>query len=126
MICRKMLKFILKGKVMFSFEIKAVRKATAQMKKALGDNLTAVIAFGSRVRGDSGQESDFDILILVKKRSFKVIDAVNAILGMEEYKTGIPFSAVVKPVDTFAKEKNLNTPFYRSIKKEGTVIYGET
>lgn len=109
---------------MFSFEKKAVKRITEKLKKLLGDNLLTILVFGSRVRGDFSAESDFDILVVVKKRTFGVIDAVNEVLSEEESKTGIPFSVVVKGMESFERERQYNTSFYRNIKREGIVLHG--
>lgn len=111
---------------MFSFEKDAIKRATEKLKEVLGDNLIAVAAFGSRVRGDFSQESDFDILAVVRKRTFDVIDIINDVFCDEEDRTGIPFSVVVKEIDSFEKERTYNTTFYRNIKKEGIVLHGRT
>lgn len=111
---------------MFSFEKNAIKRTTEKLKEVLGDNLIAVAAFGSRVRGDFSQGSDFDILVVVRKRTFDVIDIINNVFGDEEDRTDIPFSVVVKETDSFEKEKIYNTTFYRNIKKEGIVLHGRT
>ncbi len=71
---------------MFSFEKDAIKKATKKLKRFLGNDLIAVIVFGSRVRGDFTQESDLDILVIVKKRTFDIIDTINQFFGDEEKK----------------------------------------
>lgn len=111
---------------MFTIEKEAIRQATERLRKVLGENLVAVIAFGSRVRGDFHGESDFDVLIIVRKRDFEVIEKVVKVFVEEEEKTNIPFSPVIKPLDIFQKEEAYNTPFYRNIKKEGVVFHGGT
>jgi predicted nucleotidyltransferase len=111
---------------MFAFEKEALRRITEKLKKVLGDELVTAIAFGSRVRGDFSQDSDFDILVVVKKRTFAVIDTVNHLFTNEEEKAGIPFSVIVKGADLFEKEKVYKTLFYRNIKEEGIVLYGRT
>ncbi len=109
---------------MFSLEKKAIKNAIVRLKGLLGENLLAVLAFGSRVRGDFTGESDFDILVVVKKRTLNIIDIINTAFSEEESKTGTPFSVVVKELESFKKEKEHNTPFYRNIKREGMVLYG--
>ena len=52
---------------MFSFEKESIRRDRETLRKTLGKDLLAVVAFGSRVRGDFSGESDFDIIIIVKK-----------------------------------------------------------
>jgi predicted nucleotidyltransferase len=109
---------------MFLIERKAIDSATRKLQKLLGNNLITVAVFGSRVRGDFTEESDFDVLVVVKNRTFDIIMKVNDIFGKEENKTGVTFSAVIKQMETFEKEKRFNTPFYQNIKKEGVVFYG--
>ncbi len=108
---------------MFSLEKDSISRATQKLKDTLKDNLITVIAFGSRVRGDFTGESDFDILVVVRKRDVKIIDIVNEVFGEEEDKTGIPFAAVIKTQDTYEKERAYNTTFYRNLKKEGVIFY---
>jgi len=110
---------------MFSFEKDAIKRSTERLKEVLGDNLIAIVAFGSRVRGDFDGDSDFDILIVVKKRASDVIDEAIDVFSDEEDRTGIPFSVVVKGIDSFEKERTYNTTFYRNIKREGVVFYGQ-
>ncbi len=109
---------------MFAIERDAIKRATRRLKEALGDNLITVIAFGSRVRGDFSGDSDFDILVVVRKRDFGVIKKVVEIFSEEEERTNIPFSPVIKTLEIFEKERSYNTTFYRNIKKEGVVFYG--
>lgn len=71
---------------MFSFEKDAIKKVTKKLKRFFGNELIAVIVFGSRVRGDFTQESDLDILVIVKKRTFDIIDTINQFFGDEEKK----------------------------------------
>jgi uncharacterized protein len=109
---------------MISIEKKSLHEITTKLVKLLGDDLKVVVAFGSKIRGNSVQDSDFDILVVIKQRTFSVIDTINALFLQEEKNTGIPFSVVIKSQDTFLKEKTFNTPFYRNIKNEGLLLYG--
>jgi predicted nucleotidyltransferase len=80
---------------MFSYEKNTIKRATERLREILGDNLVAVTAFGSRTRGDFNQGSDFDILVVVKKRTFDVIDAINNVFISEEDAAGIiPFELI--------------------------------
>jgi predicted nucleotidyltransferase len=109
---------------MFKTEMNSLNNATGRLRRLMGDNLLAVMAFGSRVRGDFGGDSDFDVLVVVKKRTFKTIDTINGVFYDEEEKAAVPFSVVIKAESSFNKEKKYNTSFYKNLKKEGLVLYG--
>lgn len=44
-----------------------LQPVVAALQEALGDDLTAVVLFGSRARGDARPESDWDLLLLAEK-----------------------------------------------------------
>lgn len=111
---------------MFKAERQALKKITTKLRKSLGDELIAVVAFGSRVRGDFNGDSDFDVLVIVKNRKADVLNKVVDIFQEFELKTSIPFSPIVKSLNTFEKEKTYKTGFYRNIESEGVVLYGKT
>ncbi|RMG02172.1 MAG: nucleotidyltransferase domain-containing protein, partial [Nitrospirae bacterium] len=83
------------------------------------------VAFGSRVRGDFRWESDFDILVVVEKKDYSVVKSVTEVCYFLEEETGIPYSAVVKDTKTLSAEREHRTGFYRNLKEEGVVVYGE-
>ena len=109
---------------MFKDEKEALKRATKKLERLMGDNLLTVLAFGSRVRGDFSGDSDFDVLVVVRKRTFQIIDEVNGAFYAEEEKTGIPFSVIVKTEGAFEKERKHDTAFYRNMKEEGFLLYG--
>lgn len=111
---------------MFKAERQALKKITAKLKHSLGDELIAVVAFGSRVRGDFTGESDFDVLIIVKDKTSDVLSKIIDIFQEFELKTSIPFSPIVKSLNAFEKEKTYKTGFYRNIESEGLLLYGKT
>ncbi len=116
--------FMWEDKYMFSAEKKSLYKITGKLERVLGGHLIAVVAFGSKVRGDFVEDSDLDILVVIKQRTFHMIDTINALFLQEENTTGISFSVVIKGLDSFLEEKIHNTLFYRNIQKEGLFLYG--
>ncbi|RMG69441.1 MAG: nucleotidyltransferase domain-containing protein, partial [Nitrospirae bacterium] len=51
---------------MLRTEIEGLEILSERLKTALGTNIRAIVAFGSRVRGDFNWESDFDVLVVVE------------------------------------------------------------
>ncbi|MCL1991791.1 MAG: nucleotidyltransferase domain-containing protein [Spirochaetes bacterium] len=83
-----------------------------------------IVLFGSYARGDSQENSDVDILILVKnlKNERKVTGALHKALLAENILTPIDFLAV--DYDKYNLLKNQIGYIYKTIEREGKIIYG--
>jgi len=100
----------------------SVERVTEKLKKHFPERIIAIYAFGSRVRGDHDEWSDFDVLVLVKDKNPELVNGIIEIFADEEYEKGIFFSPVIKDIAVFEREKKYNTPFYQNIKKEGVLL----
>jgi predicted nucleotidyltransferase len=79
--------------------------------------------FGSRARGDSGINSDWDILILVDQYP---VDRVSEQIYREvifdiELETGEPISIFVFSKKDWESRHTI-TPLYRNVRKEGVLL----
>jgi predicted nucleotidyltransferase len=97
-----------------------------QLKKILGTNLSKVIVYGSYARGDYWENSDVDVMILVKLSDEDIKKVENDIYDLAfdiEMSTGIDISPIIKNEDQY--EYWVDTlPFYRNVREEGVVIDG--
>jgi len=99
------------------FEI--LREFKRELTKILGDKLVDVILFGSYARGDYTDESDVDVLIIVKEKP--TIDEENKISKLclrFLIKHNIIISAVTYPKNVF----DLGSSFIGEVKKLGVKI----
>ncbi len=103
---------------MFAHERKALEHIANELRRNLGDDIAGVYAFGSRVRGDHTDSSDFDVLILVHRKDVKLDEMIISIIVDIETEHGLSFSPVIKTTESFEKEKNHNSPFYQNITNE--------
>lgn len=110
---------------MYKIEEKSLSIVLKKLKKLFGKNLILLVAFGSRVRGDFHGESDFDVLVVVKKKNYDILRKMIDVFYEEEEKTGIAYSVIIRDEETFEKEKKFKTGFYFNILYEGRVIYGK-
>jgi len=104
---------------MFTIEKKILDVIIQRIRTLLEDELIAIIAYGSRVRGDFHDTSDFDILIIVKKKSFALLNMINQIITEEETNSLNNFGVVVKGLNMFNQEKNSTLHFIKILKMKG-------
>ena len=94
-----------------------IYRFSQELRRILGDKLTKIIVYGSYARGDFRENSDIDIMILVKMSDEEIRLVKNDI----EINTGIEFSPIIKNEDQY--EYWIDTlPFYRNVRDEGVVI----
>ncbi len=107
---------------MNTYERDALNRITKVLRKQFRERIKAVFAFGSKVRGDHGEWSDFDVLVVVDDRDPLIEEAIIGIFVEEELRSGFRFTPVVKDLKAFESEKKFNTPFYENLTKEGIVL----
>ncbi|MDR0447090.1 MAG: nucleotidyltransferase domain-containing protein, partial [Treponema sp.] len=83
-----------------------------------------IILFGSYARGDNREKSDIDLLILKKglKNSLDLMDTIYR--AFLDNKIGIPIDVLAIDYDRYLELNNEIGYIYKTIKKEGKVIYG--
>lgn len=99
---------------------------STQLKKILGNRLSKVILYGSYARGDYHENSDIDIMVLVKMSGSEIKQIENEIYDLAfeiELETGINISPVIKDEENYIYWVD-TLPFYRNVKNEGVVING--
>ena len=101
-----------------------VYKFLQDLKRILGEKLAKVIVYGSYARGDYRDNSDVDIMILVKMSDEEIRTVKNDIYDLAfdvEMSTGIELSPVIKNEEQY--EYWVDTlPFYRNVRDEGIVV----
>ena len=104
---------------MYLHEKTTLERISLALKKRYQDNIVAVYAFGSRVRGDHTAESDFDILVIVNNRSVAIEEGIIEAFIEEEMTSGLSFDIVIKTLESYRREQRYHTPFFENIEREG-------
>ena len=97
---------------------------TRQLKSILGKNLSKVIVYGSYARGDYRENSDVDVMVLVKLSESEIKKILPEIYDMAydiELENNIHISVVMKNEEQF-KYWEETLPFYRNVSREGVEI----
>lgn len=82
-----------------------------------------VILYGSRARGNSMPDSDWDFLILVDGPVEDArVDQIRHRLYEVEWESGQVLSSIVRSREQWDAEPHCGTPFHRNVEVEGIVL----
>jgi predicted nucleotidyltransferase len=83
-----------------------------------------IVLFGSHARGDSKNASDIDILVV--KKNLKNANALtdNIYMSFFDNKINIPVDLILVDYDKFNDLKDEIGYIYKTINKEGKILYG--
>lgn len=115
------------GKDMPNAIVNIVNGFTENVEKLFGNKLSKIILYGSYARGDYRENSDVDIMILVRMSDEEEIRKYEDNLYDKVYdielETGVDISPIVQNEEHF--EYWVDTlPFYRNVIDEGIVLNG--
>lgn len=107
---------------------KTVYLFSMQARQLLGEKLSKIILYGSYARGDFRDNSDVDVMILVKNMlQDDIRDAEERLCDMAfdiELENGVHISAILKDEEQFENWEAI-LPFYYNVRKEGVEIDAE-
>lgn len=93
-------------------------------KSIMGDSLKQMILYGSYARGDYGDNSDMDIMVLTELTDDRIIQIEDEIFDAAydiELEYGVSISVNIKNEKHFKNWVN-SLPYYSNIQKEGIII----
>jgi predicted nucleotidyltransferase len=102
---------------MFAHEKETLKRAVKNIREKFSDRIVSIYTFGSRVRGDYEEWSDFDVLVVVKDKTPEIETEVVSAFVDEDTKSGLSFTLVIKDKESFEMEKRFETPFFENIMK---------
>jgi len=97
-----------------------VKKVSDTLKKELKEQINGVILFGSRARGDFQSGSDYDILVLVTKKTKEIRDKIDEIVWEIAWEHNVVITAFIYEKSRF--ENDRFEPLFMNIQKEGVLI----
>jgi len=97
----------------------------AQVKQAVQtiEPTAEIILYGSRARGDSRSESDWDFLVLVDgPADDSRVDEIRHRIYEIEWESGQVLSSIVRSREEWNTRPLRSTPFHQNIELEGIVL----
>lgn len=106
--------------------VERAKKELAQaMANLFGNKLSEVILFGSYARNQQDEESDIDIIVLVKEDplslksySYQIAELVTDL----NLQYDLVLSVILQSTDEYEEYKDV-LPFFRNIRNEGVAIH---
>lgn len=105
-----------------AIEQKALREFKRKIKLELGDQVLDVKLFGSKARGDFKENSDIDILVLLKKDSKKEIDAIFDVVTEIVLSTGVYLSVKYFSIEEYNYLNSIPTVFMKNFRKDAVSL----
>ena len=84
----------------------------------------AIVAYGSRARGEAREDSDYDILGLSELDGRELKDAsIDAGVALRYFGRDLDF--FIGNIDNYREGRANGMPFATSVERDGVVLYGE-
>jgi len=96
-----------------------IKSFSDETKKLLRDNLVAEYLFGSMARNEAGEDSDIDILIIVKHFDYQIRKELSRLSSKYSISNGVCISPIIKDVNVWERNEFYQTLFYREIQRDG-------
>lgn len=102
------------------------KEFTSTLVAKLGSALEKVILFGSRAEGRAKPWSDYDLLVVVSRKEYKLIDEIYDLVTDFLLSHGVDISLKIYTSDEYKKKMDLPTPFMRRIQERGIILWSRT
>ena len=93
------------------------------LRKKYQDKILQVVLFGSAARGEADEESDIDILVVLKNGNNKLKDEISMASFEPILDNNVILSPIVMDRRTFEWHKRYKDPLYNSIKRDGIDLW---
>jgi predicted nucleotidyltransferase len=100
-------------------EREAVFEFVKRLRALFGPSIQEIILFGSKARGQSGGNSDIDILIVLDKISIQIKKAISELAAEQNIKHNVLISTIRYDTATWGNPAIQASPFGQAVKHEG-------
>jgi predicted nucleotidyltransferase len=106
-------------------EREAIQAYIARIRRHFPDRVLAVVLFGSKARGDAGEESDIDLLVLMDEENEVVRSELWCIASDVSLEYDVVLSVRVYGRARWAECVRIRLPLYRAIVGDGIPLISD-
>ena len=97
----------------------ALKEYSSKLHKLYSKNIEKIILFGSRARGDDKEDSDIDILVVIKEEDRELKDKVTDLAFDMMLKYGVDVEPAIFNIEEWTKLTKHPTSFTHCVLNEG-------
>jgi len=104
----------------------ALEEYLRRLRQEYEDQVLRVTLFGSKVRGDFDEESDVDLLIVIRsddRCTYRPIERMGTDIAL---KYGVVLSELIMGPRRYELNRQYRSPLYRNIEREGVELWMKT
>lgn len=103
-------------------EKNAINTLVDNIKNELKEQVIQIRLFGSKIRGKSHDDSDIDILIVVRERTQSILDTIADISLKVDLEYDVNISLIIFSIEEFDQNRIWETEFIQNIQREGVSL----
>ncbi len=97
-----------------------------RIARLYADEIQSVTLYGSQARRDARAESDIDVLVVVRRDTPALRQALTDLAWQVQFEYGIVISDIIRSVEQFNRMRTNRFPFYQNIEREGVLLWKST
>jgi predicted nucleotidyltransferase len=107
-------------------ERRALQAFIVQLRQRYGTGLRRVVLFGSKARGDFDDESDLDVLVVVRTPGgefWPLWQQIADIAWKVEFEYGVVLTTIIRSPAEYRQMQRDNLLLFRNIDRDGVVLW---
>ncbi len=101
----------------------ALAAYAARAARLYPDEVLSITLYGSQARGDAKAESDIDVLVVVRRDTPALRQALTDLAWQVQFEYGVVISDIIRSVEQFNRMRANRFPFCQNIEREGVLLW---
>jgi len=106
-------------------ELKALEEFTERLKRALKESLEEIWFFGSKARGDFEPDSDLDVLVILDRWDWKLVEQVSLTGARVSYEYDVLINTHSLSKERWEEMERFKATLWREIQRDGVLLMGD-